>query len=232
MIAALGARGRRLALTAALVAASPACGEATVARPAPGPPVSLAATGPAAQAHATAAQASPAEPQAHTTAAQARPAEPQAHTTAAQTGPAEAQAHASAAQVSPAEAQASPAEEQAHAIATQAFPTACTSDAGCGYDPATERCGADPRLNRQPPVTDQGIVCYCDAGACALLRVLPVPCEGDHDCAVAHEPRPHPVRATRERPHEKGRPCRDFTMSTTCERTNICTLRRHACPAR
>ncbi|WP_437951773.1 hypothetical protein WME98_14045 [Sorangium sp. So ce296] len=114
----------------------------------------------------------------------------------------------------------------------QAFPTACAIDAECGYDPAGERCGADPRLNRQPPVTDQGIVCYCDAGACALLRVLPVPCEGDHDCAVAHEPRPHPVRATRERPHEEGRPCRDLTMSTTCERTNICTLRRHACPRR
>ncbi|WP_129579480.1 MULTISPECIES: hypothetical protein [Sorangium] len=114
----------------------------------------------------------------------------------------------------------------------QAFPTACEVDADCGYDPASERCGADPRLNRQPPVTDQGIVCYCDAAACALLRVLPVPCEGDHDCAVAHEPRPHPVRATRERPHERGRPCRDLTMSTTCERTNICTLRRHACPRR
>ncbi|WP_437936284.1 hypothetical protein [Sorangium sp. So ce341] len=114
----------------------------------------------------------------------------------------------------------------------QAFPTACAIDLDCGYDPAGERCGADPRLNRQPPVTDQGIVCYCDAGACALLRVLPVPCEGDHDCAVAREPRPHPVRATRERPHEKGRPCRDLAMSTTCERTNICTLHRHACPRR
>ncbi|WP_437657930.1 hypothetical protein [Sorangium sp. So ce1182] len=114
----------------------------------------------------------------------------------------------------------------------RALPTACADDTACGYDPASERCGADPRLNRQPPITDQGVVCYCDAGACALLRVVPVPCEGDHDCAVAHEPRPHPARATPERPHEKGRPCRDFTMSTTCERTNICTLRRHACPAR
>ncbi|XXX75181.1 hypothetical protein WMF30_46785 [Sorangium sp. So ce134] len=129
-----------------------------------------------------------------------------------------------------------PAASRADAAAArpreQAFPTACASDADCGYDPASERCGADPRLNRQPPVTDQGIVCYCDAGACALLRVLPVPCEGDNDCAVAHAPRPHPVRATPERPHEKGRPCRDLTLSTTCERTNICTLRRHACPGR
>ncbi|WP_438015997.1 hypothetical protein WMF18_34900 [Sorangium sp. So ce315] len=161
-------------------------------------------TGPAAQAHATAAQAHADPAQAHATAAQA---------------------HADPAQADPAEAQARPAE-------TRALPAACTDDAGCGYDPATERCGADPRLNRQPPLTDQGIVCYCDAGACALHRVLPVPCEGDSDCAVANEPRPHPVRATRERPHEKGRPCRDFTLSTTCERTNICTLRRHACPKR
>ncbi|WP_437810620.1 hypothetical protein [Sorangium sp. So ce1078] len=129
-----------------------------------------------------------------------------------------------------------PADVRADAAAAQRpgrpFPVACAADADCGYDPSSERCGADPRLNRQPPVTDQGIVCYCDAGACALLRVLPVPCEGDHDCAVAHAPRPHPVRATRERPHEKGRPCRDLRLSTTCERTNICTLHRHACPGR
>ncbi|WP_437777773.1 hypothetical protein [Sorangium sp. So ce1097] len=197
MIAAVSARGRRLALTAALAAASPACGEAPVTRRAPAPPLSVAVARPATQAHADAAQA---------------------HADAAQ-------AHADAAQGGSAEAQTRPAE-------TRALPTACTDDAGCGYDPATERCGADPRLNRQPPLTDQGVVCYCDAGACALLRVLPVPCEGDSDCAVAHEPRPHPVRATRERPHEKGRPCRDLTLSTTCERTNICTLRRHTCPKR
>lgn len=107
---------------------------------------------------------------------------------------------------------------------------ACGDDGDCGYDPASDRCGSDPRFNRQAPIVDQGIVCYCEAGACATLRVRPVPCERDRDCAVGADPRPHPVRATRERPHERGFPCRDFTLSTTCERTNICTLRRHACP--
>ncbi|AUX47261.1 uncharacterized protein SOCE26_087790 [Sorangium cellulosum] len=139
------------------------------------------------------------------------------HGAAEDGGPGEARA--------PLEAAAAPAPERSQ-------PVVCTGDADCGYDPANERCGTDPRLNRQPPLIDQGVVCYCEAGACSLLRVVPVPCEGDHSCAVAHEPRPHPVRATRERPHEKGRPCRDFTLSTTCERTNICTLRRHVCPAR
>ncbi|WP_437732428.1 hypothetical protein [Sorangium sp. So ce1335] len=208
----LSARGRRLALTVALAAASPACGEATATRRAP-----AAARSPAAAALAaleehgdrgTPRAAGPTDPADRDDEDRGR----------ASPGATAAQAHASAALAHPAE--------------TKALPAACTDDTGCGYDPATERCGADPRLNRQPPVTDQGIVCYCDAGACALLRVLPVPCEGDHDCAVAHEPRPHPARATRERPHEKGRPCRDLTLSTTCERTNICTLRRHACPQR
>ncbi|WP_437722772.1 hypothetical protein [Sorangium sp. So ce861] len=195
-------RGRRLLLTAALALA--ACGDPAPGRP-PAPPRSPAPTAPAARSPATAARSQ------HDGGGTARAA------SAGRQGDAPAAATAGDDAAQPRE---------------QAFPTACAIDADCGYDPASERCGADPRLNRQPPVTDQGIVCYCDAGACALLRVLPVPCEGDHDCAVAREPRPHPVRATRERPHEKGRPCRDLTMSTTCERTNICTLHRHACPRR
>ncbi|WP_437481559.1 hypothetical protein WME75_38150 [Sorangium sp. So ce1014] len=198
------ARGRRrLTLTAALALAATACGDPAPRGRPPAPPRSPAPTAPSAR---------------------------------SQRGDGGAP-HAGRQGDAPAGGQGDePAGSRKDAAAAQPrerpFPAACGGDADCGYDPASERCGADPRLNRQPPVTDQGIVCYCDAGACALLRVLPVPCEGDHDCAVAHEPRPHPVRATRERPHEKGRPCRDLTLSTTCERTNICTLHRHACPER
>ncbi len=105
----------------------------------------------------------------------------------------------------------------------------CLDDGDCGYDPAGDRCGSDPRYNRQPPIVDQGIVCYCEESRCAMLRVAPVPCEGDRDCAVRPDPRPHPVRASAARPHEAGRACRDFTLSTTCERTNICTMHRHRC---
>ncbi|WP_437687729.1 hypothetical protein [Sorangium sp. So ce176] len=210
MIAPLIARGRRWALTIVLAAAWPACGDAAATRRSPAPPRSLA-------------PAELAAIEGHGARGTPRGAEPAGGADAEDEGPSRAGPDATATQTDATAAQKT---------ATQALPTACANDAGCGYDPASERCGADPRLNRQPPITDQGIVCYCDAGACALLRVLPVPCEGDHDCAVAHEPRPHPARATRERPHEKGRPCRDLTLSTTCERTNICTLRRHACPAR
>jgi hypothetical protein len=111
--------------------------------------------------------------------------------------------------------------------------TACAADRDCGYDPASDVCDSDPRSNRQPPLRDQGVLCYCDDSArrCATLRVPPVPCEGDASCAVDPSPRPHPVAASPAHPHEKGRVCRDFTVATTCERTNICTMTAHECPA-
>jgi hypothetical protein len=110
---------------------------------------------------------------------------------------------------------------------------ACTADEGCGFAPAIGRCVADPRANQQPAVVDQGIVCYCDAGRCATLRVLPVACESDASCAIATDPRPHPIAADAAHPHHAGRPCRGatgpFALSAACELTNLCTLRRHAC---
>lgn len=110
----------------------------------------------------------------------------------------------------------------------------CARDEACGYDPESQRCDADPRSNRQPAVLDQGIVCYCDEGAhqCRTLRVLPVPCESDASCAVDPLPRPHPVAASLAFPHEQGKPCRDFTLATRCERTNLCTMHPLECAAR
>ncbi len=109
---------------------------------------------------------------------------------------------------------------------------ACSADRDCGYDPASDACDSDPRSNRQPPLRDQGVLCYCDDGArrCATLRVPPVPCEGDASCAVNPSPRPHPVASDTDHPHERGRVCRDFAIATTCERTNICTMTVHECP--
>ncbi|MFS8069866.1 MAG: hypothetical protein ACMG6S_26170 [Byssovorax sp.] len=109
---------------------------------------------------------------------------------------------------------------------------ACSADTDCGYEPSSDVCDSDPRSNRQPPLRDQGVLCYCDDSArrCAMLRVPPVPCEGDFSCAVSLAPRPHPVAADAAHPHQKGRACRDFKISTTCERTNICTMNVHECP--
>lgn len=128
---------------------------------------------------------------------------------------------ASSAEVPPVEAELAPV--------AAAPERACAADADCGYEPARDRCSADPRANKQPPIVDQGIVCYCDAARCATLRVPPVPCESDASCAVRLDPRPHPVAADAAHPHQKGRACRDFTRSTTCERTNICTMVVHRC---
>lgn len=102
----------------------------------------------------------------------------------------------------------------------------CVTDADCGYAPALDRCLADPAANRQPPLVDQGLVCFCEAARCATLRVLPVPCEADESCAVQRAPRPHPVRASASTPHERRR----CDLTTTCERTNICTMSRTPCP--
>jgi hypothetical protein len=108
----------------------------------------------------------------------------------------------------------------------------CSGDSECGYDAARDACGAEPRFNRQPALVDQGIVCYCEAQRCALMRVAPVPCESDAGCAVNPRPRPHPVAASAEFGHERGKVCREYSISTTCERTNICTMHRHQCPLR
>lgn len=146
----------------------------------------------------------------------------------------------------PAPIAAAPPEPTAPPITPDAAPPtppppepACAADADCGFDPARDLCVADPRANRQPPIVDQGVVCYCESARCASLRVPPVPCESDASCAVRADPRPHPVRADAAHPHERGRPrcdggapetaARDFVFSTTCERTNICTMHRHRC---
>lgn len=134
------------------------------------------------------------------------------------------------------------AHPSASATGTLALPVSdppCQRDEDCGYDPEGRRCGADPRWNKQPPVVDQGMICYCDAqtSACALLRVDPVPCEGDTSCAVHLDPRPHPVRASAAHPYEKPRPCRspkrgaapETRRHVTCERTNICTMHTREC---
>jgi hypothetical protein len=138
---------------------------------------------------------------------------------------------------------AAPSPVSAPEIASPA--PACAADEDCGYDPAQGLCRADPRANRQPPLVDQGLVCYCDGARCASLRVPPVPCESDASCAVSEDPRPHPIAADAIHPHERGgssatkspitngtpNPCRDFVFSTTCERTNICTM-HPPCPRR
>ncbi|HVY47074.1 MAG TPA: hypothetical protein VHB21_14400 [Minicystis sp.] len=107
----------------------------------------------------------------------------------------------------------------------------CASDEGCRFDPVTEQCGNDPHYNRQPDMVDQGVICHCDGGRCGTLRVWPVPCESDDSCAVALAPRPHPVAASARAPRLPRTACAfGATYSVTCERTNICTLHRHACP--
>lgn len=115
----------------------------------------------------------------------------------------------------------------------------CRTDDDCGYDPRNHRCGTDPAFNKQPPLVDQGLVCYCEEAmsTCALLRVEPAPCEGESSCAVRADPRPHPVRATADLPYVKPRYCRPprgteqrrIDRFTTCERTNICTMHTREC---
>jgi len=132
--------------------------------------------------------------------------------------------------VEPASAAHAPSGAPSAASGSSPPDAACAADEACAYDPVRDRCLVDPRANPQPPVVDQGIVCYCDAARCGTLRVQPVPCESDASCAVQKDPRPHPIAADSAHPHERGRRCRDFVFTTTCERTNICTMHRLRCP--
>lgn len=118
----------------------------------------------------------------------------------------------------------------APSAAPDAVASACTTDEDCRLDPTTSRCGADPRFVAQPPIVDQGHLCFCDTArsTCEHRRVLPVPCEADTSCAVQVSPRPHPVAASLETPYRASLEQDGALYSVTCERTNICTMHRKA----
>ncbi|MBK8251977.1 MAG: hypothetical protein IPK82_04845 [Polyangiaceae bacterium] len=124
----------------------------------------------------------------------------------------------------------------------QPEPFECVSDDDCRYDPSHVRCGTNRAFNKQPPVIDQGIICYCEQtpntkAQCAILRVDPAPCEGEASCAVRMDPRPHPIRADAAHAYQKPGVCiapkkgetRRIDRYTTCERTNICTMHVREC---
>jgi len=121
-------------------------------------------------------------------------------------------------------------------IATQtaspADPQSCNADNDCGFDPETKQCGPHPSFNHQPPLKDQGIICYCEQKRCAQLGIQPIPCEGDFDCGILLEPRPHPVFFKSSAPNALHHTaCSEgIRYTATCERTNICTLNRIPCP--
>lgn len=109
----------------------------------------------------------------------------------------------------------------------------CARDTECGYDPESGRCGSDPSFNHQPPLRDQGILCYCDTDKlqCERLEIKPIPCEGDGDCGIALTPRPHPALQSAGHPGRTA--CNEgIQYKGTCERTNICTMNRVPCGAK
>lgn len=110
----------------------------------------------------------------------------------------------------------------------------CRADTECRFDPSSVRCGTNPSFLPQPEIVDQGHLCYCDdaRGSCEHLRVLPVPCESDASCAVDPLPRPRPVAASGALPHRAWTEVAGFAYAVTCERTNICTLRKKPIGAR
>ena len=96
------------------------------------------------------------------------------------------------------------------------------------------RCALPRRSPRQPAAPDRrsGRRLLLRGRSLRRARVLPVPCESDASCAVSVDPRPHPIASGSGAPSRAGRPCRDFVLSTSCERTNLCTLHRLPCPSR
>src|SRR5205814_553402 len=63
----------------------------------------------------------------------------------------------------------------------------CKVDGDCGYDAAGGVCR--PGLAATSHIADEGALCSCDGGACALEWIGPIACTTSADCSWLESPR-------------------------------------------
>ncbi|MBI2393636.1 MAG: hypothetical protein HYV09_28920 [Deltaproteobacteria bacterium] len=96
---------------------------------------------------------------------------------------------------------------------------ACKSDADCGFDAPTGRCGDGPPM----PIREQGGLCRCDAGKCAAEWVGPVACKTTKDCSWLEDPlRPAPASKV-PRPYATVKPCATGSRDSVCVK-GVCRI--------
>jgi hypothetical protein len=106
----------------------------------------------------------------------------------------------------------------------------CEADTDCAVDVGTGTChvGGETHIG---PIQQSGPVCVCQASACELTWVEPIPCETFAECSWEREPRLRPTRAKTPRT-QPVEPCVDGEIDAVCEGeegAKTCRIRAWKC---
>jgi len=106
--------------------------------------------------------------------------------------------------------------------------TRCVGPDDCKVDLTNATCTTDGGASSWPAPA-RGPACGCVKGACAYLRIEPVSCRVDADCALATEPVLHVIAAPPSKKKPRPfRPCKDGERQAVCVNQR-CAIRAWSC---
>jgi hypothetical protein len=98
----------------------------------------------------------------------------------------------------------------------------CKVDADCTVVASLGVCKPGPRTSNR--IEEEGTMCRCDAGACALEVVDAVPCKTSADCSWLEDPR-RPAPASKvPRAFPPVKPCKDGEWDSVCAPSGHCRI--------
>jgi hypothetical protein len=98
----------------------------------------------------------------------------------------------------------------------------CKVDADCAFNASLGWC--KPGTRKAERIEEEGTICRCDAGACVLEVVDPVPCKKTADCSWLENPR-RPAPASKvPRAFPPVRPCKDGEWDSVCGASGHCRI--------